>query len=138
MTPTFASILIRDERPEDAIAIRKVTRAAFAEHPHSLQTEHLIIDALRTAGALTLSLVAESEGRIVGQIAFSPVQVGVGSIGWYGLGPVSVEPASQKRGIGTSLMMEGIDRLREMGAQGCVVLGDPVYYSRFGFGIKKR
>ena len=133
MHPPYSSIFIRDERPGDESAISEVTRAAFAGHPHSQRTEHLIIQALRAAGGLTLSLVAETEGRIVGHIAFSPVRIGIGSIGWYGLGPVSVEPDRQKSGIGTSLVMEGLDRLREMGAQGCVVLGDPVYYQRFGF-----
>lgn len=123
---------IRSERPADVATIRALTRAAFANAPHSSQTEAAIVDALRDAGALTLSLVAEDDGEILGHVAFSPVTVG-GDAGWYGLGPVSVWPESQCRGIGQSLIRHGLDVLRRMGAKGCVLIGDPAYYSRFGF-----
>jgi putative acetyltransferase len=117
---------IRPERPVDIDTIRSLTRAAFAK------TEAAIVDALRDAGALTLSLVSEVNGEIVGHVAFSPVTVG-DDAGWYGLGPVSVWPESQSRGIGQSLIRHGLDQLRQMGAKGCVLIGDPAYYSRFGF-----
>lgn len=124
---------IRDERPADHDAIRAVVAAAFADHPHSQQTEHRIVDALRAAGALSLSLVAERDGVVLGHIAFSAVGIGDGSPGWYGLGPVAVDPAQQGRGIGRALIEAGLARLRALDAAGCVVAGDPAYYARFGF-----
>lgn len=124
---------IRPETAHDRDAIDRITRAAFLNHPHSDQTEHLIIARLRAAGALTLSLVAEQEGQVVGHAAFSPVTWSDGSTGWYGLGPVAVAPHCQGRGIGAALVQQGLDTLRAQGAAGCVVLGDPAYYGRFGF-----
>jgi predicted N-acetyltransferase YhbS len=124
---------IRDERPGDEAAIGEITRAAFAGVPHSSQTEPRIVEALRQAGALTLSLVAVGDQEIVGHIAFSPVLIDGQPGDWYGLGPVSVEPELQAGGIGTALIRAGLDRLRDIGAHGCVLLGDPNYYRRFGF-----
>ena len=88
---------------------------------------------MRDADALTISLVAEAGGKVVGHIAFSPVAFSDGRPGWYGLGPISVLPELQKRGIGRSLMREGLSALRALGAEGCVLVGDPGYYERFGF-----
>jgi len=127
------NIVIRDEIASDADSISEVTKAAFATCPHGSHTEQFIVGALREAGALTISLVAEAGRKIVGHIAFSPVAVSDGRPGWYGLGPISVLPELQKRGIGRSLMREGLSRLRALGAAGCVLVGDPGYYERFGF-----
>jgi putative acetyltransferase len=124
---------VRDERPSDVEAIGRVTRAAFADHPMSRQTEHFIVNALRAAGALAVSLVAEEDGEVVGHIAFSPVSLSDGSRGWYGVGPVSVAPERQRRGIGQALVRAGLDRVRGLGGRGCVLVGDPAYYRRFGF-----
>jgi putative acetyltransferase len=124
---------IRFEQPEDLAAIWTLTSAAFLQAPHSNQAEAAIIDALRKAGALTISLVAVDGGVLVGHIAFSPVAINGEANGWYGLGPVSVRPDRQRGGIGQTLIRTGLDYLRAMNAQGCVVLGDPVYYGRFGF-----
>lgn len=124
---------ILPETPDDHDAIFTLTQAAFKDHPHSQQTEGHITDALREAGALTLSLVARVDGPIAGHIAFSPVQISDGSPHWYGLGPVAVLPGMQGRGIGAALIREGLDRLKAMGAAGCVVMGEPAYYARFGF-----
>lgn len=124
---------IRNERPQDIGAIRSLTQAAFADAPHSSGTEAAIVEALRDAGALTLSLVAVADGDPVGHVAFSPVTIGGSPGSWFGLGPVSVRPDLQRQGIGGALIREGLRRLREMGAGGCVVLGDPDYYQRFGF-----
>ncbi|MDH3063762.1 N-acetyltransferase [Achromobacter insolitus] len=124
---------ILPESPGDREAIFTLTQAAFKDHPHSQHTEGHIIDALREAGALTLSLVAQLDGRIAGHVAFSPVAIGDGSPGWYGLGPVAVLPELQGRGIGAALIHDGIARLKALGAAGCVVMGDPAYYQRFGF-----
>jgi putative acetyltransferase len=126
-------ILIRSEKATDAEAIAEVTYATFlgkfSDHP----TEHLIVDGLREAGALTLSLVAEADGKVVGHVAFSPVTVNDEFIGWYGLGPISVMPELQKQGIGSKLILDGLARLRDLGAKGCVLEGSPEYYQRFGF-----
>lgn len=127
-------ILIRDERPEDIPVIATVTRDAFLAHPDSGQAEARIVDALRTARALTLSLVAEVDARVVGHIGFSPVDISDGSQRWYGLGPLSVSPGMQRRGIGSRLVRSGMDRLRALDANGCVVLGELDFYGRFGFG----
>lgn len=126
-------MIIRPERPGDENAIGEVTRQAFESHPYSHQTEHFIVAALRKAGALSLSLVAEQEGNIVGHIAFSPALISDGSPGWYGAGPVSVRPELQRKGIGRTLIERGLARLRELGANGCVLVGDPAFYTRFGF-----
>lgn len=126
-------MLIRPERAADTSAIRSLTDTAFEGVEHSSQTEGAIVDALRRAGALTLSLVAERDGRIIGHVAFSPVRIDGAELGWFGLGPVSVAPEHQRGGVGTALIREGLAELRRRGANGCVVLGDPDYYRRFGF-----
>jgi putative acetyltransferase len=126
-------MMIRFEQPQDQMAITRITIAAFAGQAHSGQTEHVIIDRLRDAGALTLSLVAVDRGEIIGHVAFSPVEIEAEHKGWFGLGPVSVRPERQREGIGTSLIQRGLRELRTRGAAGCVVLGDPAYYRRFGF-----
>jgi len=126
-------MIIRDETPSDIDVIGKITAAAFADCPHGNHTEQFIIDALRAAGALSVSLVAEVDGRVVGHIAFSPVMISGENRGWFGVGPVSVRPDYQRRGIGTALIEEGMKRLRDSGAKGCLLVGDPGYYERFGF-----
>src|SRR5512136_1422768 len=100
MAMTIQKILIRDETQYDAAAITEVTVAAFESMEISNHTEQFVIEALRLAGALTLSLVAEVDGRVVGHIAFSPVTISDGTHNWYGLGPVSVLPEYQRQGIG--------------------------------------
>ncbi len=123
---------IRPEAPGDEAAIGALTAAAFAGHPHSDGSEPQIIERLRHLGKLTLSLVAEDCGKIVGHVAFSPVTVSGGEGGWYGVGPISVEPDRQKSGIGSALMREGLARLEAQGASGVALVGDPAYYNRFG------
>jgi putative acetyltransferase len=129
----MSPFIIRNELPADHETIAAVTRAAFADHPHSRQTEQFIVDALRRAGALTLSLVAEADNVVVGHVACSPVVIGNGSAGWYGIGPVSVLPAMQGRGIGQQLLRRGLAHLRALGAGGCVLVGEAAFYGRFGF-----
>ena len=131
--PVHPQIVIRDETGADVDAIRAVTIAAFATLDISNHTEQFIIEALRAAGALALSLVAEMDGRVVGHIAFSPVTISDGTRDWYGLGPVSVLPAYQRQGIGKALIREGLSRLQKMNAQGCCLVGHPDYYRKFGF-----
>ncbi|MEO4048249.1 N-acetyltransferase [Pseudomonas sp. CAU 1711] len=126
-------LTIRPERPGDTCAIEALTIAAFRDAPHSDHTEQFIVSALRAAGALSLSLVAEEADAILGHVALSPVSISSGATGWFGLGPISVAPERQGQGIGTRLMHEALDTLRTQGAAGCVLLGDPAYYRRFGF-----
>ena len=130
---TTQKILIRDEAGNDAKVIAEVTVAAFDSLEISNHTEQFIVEALRSAGALTVSLVAEVDGHVVGHIAFSPVTISDGSNNWYGLGPVSVLPLYQRMGIGKALIQEGLSRLKELGAKGCCLVGHPQYYRKFGF-----
>jgi putative acetyltransferase len=128
-------IEIRNETAADVRAIEAVTIAAFLNAPHTSHTEQSIVDALRKAGKLTISLVADAKGTVVGHVAVSPVSISDGATGWYGLGPISVAPEYQRRGVGSHLMREALRVLREQGAAGCVLLGEPAYYSRFGFQV---
>ena len=127
------NIVIRPETPLDAKAIDAVVMEAFRGAEHSSHTEHFIVAELRAAGALAVSLVAEADGVVVGHVAASPVVIADGSTGWFGLGPLSVLPEHQRRGIGSGLMRAVLGELREQGAAGCVLLGEPEYYRRFGF-----
>jgi putative acetyltransferase len=127
------NIEIRNETAIDIQMIEALTVSAFQNAPHTSHTEHRIVNALRTAGQLTISLVAEREGVVVGHVAVSPVAISDGAKDWFGLGPIAVAPQYQCRGIGSRLMREALRVLRERGAAGCVVLGEPAYYSRFGF-----
>ena len=130
-------IQLRHETPDDIAAIEAVTIAAFADAPHTSHTEQFIVRALRAAAELTLSIVAEEHGQVVGHVALSPVTItddhGREAQGWYGLGPISVLPPRQGNGIGSRLMEQALSELRAMQAAGCVLLGDPAYYARFGF-----
>ncbi|MFP4452600.1 MAG: GNAT family N-acetyltransferase [Desulfobacterales bacterium] len=124
---------IRKETPNDIDAIREVTIAAFKTLEISNHTEQFIIEALRAAKALMVSLVAEVDGQVIGHIAFSPVTISDGTTNWYGLGPVSVLPEHQRKGIGKTLIEEGLSRLKDLSAQGCCLVGHPEYYRKFGF-----
>jgi putative acetyltransferase len=124
---------IRDERLEDIPSIYDLTKRAFAPMPFAGGNEQELINTVRDAGALSISLVAEIDSRVVGHVAFTPAMAADGSPGWFGLGPVAVEPELQRKGIGQHLINEGLRRLREWNAAGCIVVGDPNYYKRFGF-----
>jgi putative acetyltransferase len=126
-------IVIRDETSDDVRAIAEVTIAAFSTLENSEHTEQFIIEALRAARALTVSLVAEMDGQVLGHIAFSPVTISDGTPNWYGLGPVSVLAEHQRQGIGSALIEEGLSRLKDVNARGCCLVGHPGYYGRFGF-----
>jgi putative acetyltransferase len=127
------SIRIRKEEPTDVAAIEAVTIAAFQHAAHTDHTEQFIVAALRKAGQLSVSLVADRNGAVIGHVAVSPVTISDVAADWFGLGPISVAPAYQRQGVGVQLMEQAMVKLRELGASGCVVLGDPGYYSRFGF-----
>ena len=127
------NIMIRDEQPKDIEAIDTLTRAAFLNAEHTSHTEQFIVNSLRKSGQLTISLVAVENGEIVGHVAISPVSISTGATGWYGLGPISVCPTKQGLGIGSQLILASLEKLKQVGAKGCVLLGDPNYYHRFGF-----
>lgn len=130
-----------DLRPEhcgDEVAIAAVISEAFAGAAHASGTEASIVDSLRSRGALTVSLVAETGGVVVGHVAISPVTVrcaaseeGTAPDRWYGLGPVAVRPGLQRHGVGSGLVRAALQQIAA--EQGCVVLGDPRFYGRFGF-----
>ena len=126
-------IAIRSETNTDIGAITEVTIAAFETLEISHHTEQFIIAALRDAKALRVSLVAELDGRVIGHIAFSPVTISDDTPNWYGLGPVSVLPGYQRKGIGKAMIHEGLARLNDLKAQGCCLVGHPDYYRKFGF-----
>jgi putative acetyltransferase len=126
-------IVIRNEMDDDVGTITEVTIAAFKTLAISNHTEQFIIEALRAADALAVSLVAEVNGRVTGHIAFSPVTISDGTPNWYGLGPVSVLPEHQRQGIGKALIWEGLSRLKDLNARGCCLAGHPDYYKKFGF-----
>jgi predicted N-acetyltransferase YhbS len=132
------TIELRPERPGDEDAIHAVTTAAFLEAPHTGHTEQFIVRELRRSGQLTVSLVAVLDGAVIGHVAISPVTIDDGTPGWFGLGPVSVTPSQQGLGIGSRLVREALQRLRAMGGSGCVLVGEPAYYERFGFRAEPR
>ncbi len=126
-------MIIRAENSADSRAIRSLVTLAFHDAARSDGNEANIVDALRTDGDLTVSLVAEDDTTVVGHVAISPITVNKQNIGWFGLGPVAVLSERRRRGIGAALVEAALKRLAELGAKGCVVLGDPAYYRRFGF-----
>ena len=126
-------VSICEEGRADRAAIRDLVAEAFTNHPHGSGREAELIDALRQAGALTLSLVAKRGEELLGHIAFTRVEIDGQDLRWFGLGPLAVRPARQRRGIGHALVEAGLARLRESRAQGCVVVGEPGFYGRFGF-----
>lgn len=130
--PPF-NIQIRSESSADVQKIEEMTTSAFLNAPYTSHTEQYIVNALRRAGKLALSLVAEAGDTLIGHVAISPVSISDSTSGWFGLGPLSVLPPHQRRGVGSELVREALRALRERGASGCVVLGEPAYYGRFGF-----
>jgi putative acetyltransferase len=139
-----ASLIVREERPEDVAAIHRVNQLAFGG-----PGEAELVDRLRAHGKLRVSLVAERGGEVVGHIAFSPMRFAdddaagaphgrpesrAGAVsGGLGIGPVAVVPEQQRRGIGERLMRAGLERCRALGVPWIIVLGHPNYYPRFGF-----
>jgi putative acetyltransferase len=120
-------IEIREERPGDIIAIREVNQRAFRQ-----DEEGNIVDALRSNGAVLLSLVAALNGRVVGHIMYSPASIGDEVTG-AALGPMAVLPEHQRRGIGSQLVETGNAKLKDAGYPFIAVLGHAGFYPRFGF-----
>lgn len=129
----MTTVTIRRETDADIPAIADIVTAAFAEVEQSDQTESRIVEQLRDDNALSVSLVAVVDTRIVGHVAASPVSFDDATGGWFGVGPVSVAPESQGHGVGTALMEHVIAALREGGAGGAIVVGEPAFYVKLGF-----
>ena len=126
---------LRAESSPDHAAVYALTEEAFRGMPFSDGDEQDLVNRLRTARALTLSLVAILDGNLVGHIAFSPATAMDNSEPWFALGPVSVAPVRQGQGIGSALIEQGLTHLRGLGALGCILTGNPEYYRRFGFEV---
>ncbi len=122
-------MLVRVEIPVDAAGIDQLLRSAFQR-----SDEAELVHQLRRDGLLTLGVVAtDDEGGIVGYVAFSPVDIAGEDHQWVGLAPLAVAEDRRRQGLGERLVYEGLDALNEFGYRAVVVLGDPAYYSRFGF-----
>ncbi len=128
--PGAETVEIREESGADAPAIRFVHQQAFGG-----DIEPRLVDMLRESGRVTLSLVAVVADKVVGHILFSPVTVELTPKNscWTALGPIGVLPDYQGQGIGSQLVREGLAKCRQIGCDGVVLLGEPAYYSRFGF-----
>jgi putative acetyltransferase len=123
------TIEIRPERSEDAAAIDALLRAAF---PEAVEAD--LVTRLRADGDLALSLVAEENGTIIGQVAFVPITLDPDpSYRIWGLAPLSVLPQRQGQGIGSALTEAGLDAAEDAGIGLVLVLGDQNFYGRFGF-----
>ena len=121
--------IIREEQPQDTEQVRLILQAAFAT-----AVESKLVDALRSNGNAVISLVAVCGQDVLGHILFSPVTTTPPGIArGIGLAPVAVLPAVQSQGIGTNLILAGLQLCRMLGYDYCVVLGSPEYYHRFGF-----
>ena len=126
-------MLLRPATPADHDVIAALTTAAFAGvFPDGPGGEAAIIAGVRAEGAVLVELVAETAGRIVGHVLFSRMTCDPPAL-VAGLGPVAVDPDLQRQGTGAALCRTGLERCRELGVAGVVVLGHPDYYPRFGF-----
>lgn len=132
MSPPTVPI-VRDQTETDVAAVHALVAAAFRGMAHASGTEPAIMDALWRSGDAVVALVAEDATGLIGQAAFSAVEIVGSGTGWHGLGPVAVRPDRQRCGVGSALIRTGLARLRALGSSGCIVVGDPAYYGRFGF-----
>ncbi|TCL01105.1 putative acetyltransferase [Shimia isoporae] len=119
---------IRLETPDDIAPIRALTEAAFGQ-----PDEARLVDMLRDDGDAAISFVAVQDGHIIGHVLFSPMAAPVRTLG---LAPVSVAPDHQKQGIGAQLIRRGLSQAQLDGWQASFVLGNPAYYSRFGYSVE--
>ena len=123
-------LIVRNEKPEDIIAIHEVNEKAFGQ-----PAEANLVDALRANGKVILSLVAVQDDKVVGHILFSPVTVESDreTFAAVGLAPMAVLPEHQNQGVGSKLVKTGLDQCRKALHESVVVLGHPEFYPRFGF-----
>ncbi len=127
---------VRPEATGDEAAIHDLIKRAFAPMPFADGDEQDLVDRLRERGELALSLVAVDPAEtIIGHAGFSPATIDQIACNWYQMAPVAVCPTLQNRGIGSALIETGIEALRQRKANGVAVVGNPVYYERFGFTV---
>ena len=131
----MVDLTISAEWPSDRQAIYEVTRLAFMDRDYADGDEPDVVNRLRSAGALALSLVACIRKRIVGQVSFSPASQSDDSAPWYALRPISVHRDYQSQGIGCEPIPHGLGRLRALDDRSCILVGNPAYYQRFGFAL---
>ena len=129
----MSSMHIRPETPADVADITALIDTAFSGVPYAEGDEAELVVKLRQLGDLAVSLVAEVDSRLVGHVAFSPARSTDGSEGWFALGPIAVAPQRQGEGIGTALVMAGLEAISALGARGCILVGHPGLYRRCGF-----
>jgi putative acetyltransferase len=124
------TLTIREERPADRAAIFDLVNRAFGQ-----DAEARLVDKLRDGGHVQLSLVAESDGKIVGHILYSDLQIVApsGATPALALAPMAVIPERQSQGIGSALIRRSLTLCREHGHKIVIVLGHKHYYPRFGF-----
>ena len=134
MKPEAIPIAVRPETPADFVSVRHINEAAFGR-----TDEAGLVESLRAENAILLSLVAEVESSVVGHIVFSRLWIdqALGATAAVALAPLAVLPAYQSRGVGSALVEHGLDLLRQEGERCVFVLGEPVYYARFGFSVAK-
>jgi len=127
--------ILRPETVSDIRGVHQLNRRAFSESELGYGGEAELVDRIRSSEKATLSLVAEQDGRVVGHILFTSVEIDGSELEIEGasLGPMAVVPELQGQGIGTRLVNEGLQRLKERGVPFVAVLGHPEYYPRFGF-----
>lgn len=128
-------VTIRPERLADHAVVGDLITTAFAGMPYADGDEAELVETLRRENAISVSLVAESSGAVMGQIVFSPAFAPDGAEIWYALGPVAVHPAHQRAGVGSKLVRAGLQAITQLGANGCILVGNPAYYVRFGFAL---
>ena len=126
----MSGLIIREAIEADRAAIGALVERAFGQ-----AAEAELVAALVRDGDAVLELVAEEDGQLAGHVLFSRLDVDRDGdhFAAVALAPVAVEPASQKRGIGSALIEEGHRLLNARGERLSVVLGDPAYYGRFGY-----
>ena len=131
-------IVIKNENENDYKTVEGVVREAFWNLYVPGCNEHFILHNLRNSSDFIreLDFIAEKEGQIVGQIAYSRGVI-TNKKGEekevISFGPVSVLPAFQKQGVGSRLIIHSVNIARTMGYPAICIYGDPRYYSRFGF-----
>jgi putative acetyltransferase len=130
------SMKIRNEKVSDYSRIEEITKLAFVGKPYASGTEQYLSEKLRENDALSLSLVLENEGTVVGHLALSPIKIDGLNGPYFGLGPLAILPEAQGKGYGTALLNSALEYLAENNAKCCVLVGDPNYYSRLGFEIE--
>lgn len=127
------NIIIREENNKDFNEVYDVVRLAFENAEHTDHNEHNLVNKLRDSDAFIkeLSLVAENDGKIIGHTMLTKIKIGKHTS--LALAPLAVLPKYHGLGVGKKLVLEGHKIAKELGYSSVVIVGDPNYYSRFGY-----